>query len=196
MNVERTLKANAQFAQAGKPGMRALERHRIMPIDTRDRDRQWNASGIYDAVSFRPERATVRSVGARFLPPRGLATLAAPRLARPQSIWSCSRNLRSIARCNGFHTPAPCLSRRCRQHVMSLPGPSSCGRSSQGISACGTYTTPFNAARSSTIRRRLHLGDGSNTGINGSSAAHNSLLTFRPAMSPGYGVHGLMSRLC
>jgi hypothetical protein len=40
------------------------------------------------------------------------------------------------------------------------------------------------------------LGDGSKTGINGSSVAHNSLLIFRLAMSPGYGACGLMSRLC
>lgn len=43
---------------------------------------------------------------------------------------------------------------------------------------------PFNAARSSTVHRRPPLGDGSNTGINGSSAVHNSLLIFRLAMSP------------
>ncbi len=36
-------------------------------------------------------------------------------------------------------------------------------------------------------RRRPPLSDGVNTGINGSSAVHNSLLTFRIAMPPGYG---------
>ncbi|WP_373322338.1 carboxymuconolactone decarboxylase family protein [Paraburkholderia adhaesiva] len=40
------------------------------------------------------------------------------------------------------------------------------------------------------------LGDGVNTRISGSNAAHNSLLIFRLDMTPGYGFHGFMSRLC
>jgi hypothetical protein len=40
------------------------------------------------------------------------------------------------------------------------------------------------------------LGDGVNTGINSSSAAHNSLLIFLLDMRPGYETYGLMSRLC
>jgi hypothetical protein len=43
---------------------------------------------------------------------------------------------------------------------------------------------PFNAARSSTVRLRPPLGDGVNAGINGSKAAHNSLLIFRLVMPP------------
>jgi hypothetical protein len=39
------------------------------------------------------------------------------------------------------------------------------------------------------------LGDAVKTGINGSSAAHNSLLIFRLVIPPGYGLHGVMSRL-
>ncbi|ARU21791.1 hypothetical protein RSSE_c3200 [Ralstonia solanacearum] len=35
---------------------------------------------------------------------------------------------------------------------------------------------PFNAALSSTERRRPPLADGTNSGINDSSTAHNSLL--------------------
>ncbi|MDR8737388.1 hypothetical protein FEP94_04140 [Burkholderia pseudomultivorans] len=262
MNVETSLEANAQFAEAGKPGVRALDHpampsqpflafysapgnarrdpslfqvlpaagkvvalvrmqfvrafaglaaqaryrryrinralecHRIMPVGAGDRDRQGNAPGVYDEVSLRPELATVRWVGAGFLAPRGLATLSASTLARPQSIWSCSRNRRSIARCSLSHTPAACQSRKRRQQVMPLPKPSSCGRSSQGIPVCRTYRMPFSAARSPTARRRPPLGDGVNIGINDSSATHNSLLIFRLDMPPGYGVHGWMSRLC
>jgi hypothetical protein len=49
---------------------RALERHRIVPVRTRDCDRQGKASGIYDEVPFRPELAPVRRVAAGFLAPR------------------------------------------------------------------------------------------------------------------------------
>ncbi|MGF6662052.1 hypothetical protein QF000_008012 [Paraburkholderia atlantica] len=175
---------------------RRLERHRVVPVGARDRNSQGNALCVYDDVPFRPELAPVCRVGAGFLAPRGLATLAASRLARSQSIWSCSRNRRSSARCSCSHTPATCQSRSRRQHVMPLPKRSSCGRSSHGMPVCSTYRMPSKAARSSTVRRRPPFGDGVNTGISGSSAAHNSLLIFRLAIPPGYGLHGLMSRLC
>lgn len=174
---------------------RALERDRVMPVGSGDRDRQGDAASVYDEVSFRPEFAAVRWVGAGFRAPRGLGALAASTLARPQSIWSCSRNRRSIARCSLSHMPAACQSRKRRQHVMPLPKPSSWGRSSQGIPVCRTNRMPLNAARSSIARRRPPLGDAVKTGINGSSAAHNSLLIFRLVIPPGYGLHGVMSRL-
>jgi hypothetical protein len=105
-------------------------------------------------------------------------------LARPQSIWSCSRSLCSKARCSFAHTPAACRSRSRRQHVIPLPKPSSCGNSSQGMPVCRTYKMPFRAAWSSTDRRRPPFREGTNFGIRGSSAAHSSLLTFRLAI-PG-----------
>ncbi len=185
--------AQARHGWEGIEG--ALERHRIMPVGTRDCDRQGNASGIYDQMPFAPEFAPVRRVGAGFLAPRGLATLAASRLARSQSIWSCSRNRQSMARCSLLHTPAACQSRNRRQHVMPLPKPSSCGKSSHGTPVCRTYRIPFNAARSSTVRRRPPLGEGVNAGINGSSTAHNSLLILRLAMTLEYAPYGLTSRL-
>lgn len=175
---------------------RGLERHRVVAVGTRDRDGQRNTACIYDDVPFRPELAPVCRVRAGFLPPRGLETLAASRLARSQSIWSCSRNRRSIARCSCSHTPSACQSRSRRQHVIPLPKPSCCGRSSHGMPVCRTYRMPFNAARSSTVRRRPPLGDGSNNGISGSNAAHSSLLIFRLDITPGYGFYGRMSRLC
>ncbi len=145
------------------------------PSDKKTGENYFDESGEYlsDADS---------RVGAGFLPPRGLETLAPSRLARSQSIWSCSRNRRSIARCSRCHTPAACQSRRRRQHVMPLPKPSSCGRSFHGIPVCSTYRMPLSAARSSTVRRRPPLGDGENSGIRGSSATHNSLLILRLAM--------------
>ncbi|AJY10750.1 hypothetical protein BDAG_03705 [Burkholderia dolosa AU0158] len=185
-----------QSRHCGNGIERGLECHRIVPVGPRDRDGQRNASRIYDDVSFRPELAPVRRVGAGFLAPRGLETLAPSMLARSQSIWSCSRNRRSIARCSLAHTPAACQSRSLRQHVMPLPKPSSCGRSSQGIPVCRTYRIPFNAARSSTVRRRPPLGEGVNTGTKGPSAAHNSLLILRLAMPQAYGLESPASRLC
>ncbi len=167
----------------GRNGIeRGLECHRIVSVGSRDRDSQRDAACVYGDVSFRSELAAVRRVGAGFLPPRGLETLAPSRLARCQSIWSCSRSRRNIARCSRCHTPAACQSRRRRQHVMPLPKPSSCGKSSHGIPVCSTYRMPFSAARSSTVRRRPPLGEGVNSGIKGSSATHNSLLILRLAM--------------
>jgi hypothetical protein len=66
-----------------------LECNRVVPAGPRDRDGKRNASRIYDDVPLRPELALVRRVGAGFLAPRGLETLAASRLAGSQSIWSC-----------------------------------------------------------------------------------------------------------
>jgi hypothetical protein len=197
MQLTRALAGLAIQARHCRNGIkRGLECYRIVPVGTRDRDGQWNALRVYDDVPLRSELAPVGWVRAGFLAPRGLDTLAPSMLARSQSIWSCSRNRRNIARCSCSHTPATCQSRRRRQHVMPLPKPNSCGRSSHAMPVCRTYRMPFNAARSSTVRRLPPLGDGVNTGINGSTAAHNSLLIFRLAMPPGYGLHGPMSRLC
>ncbi len=96
--------------------------------------------------------------------PPGLEALAPSMLTRSQSIWSCSRSRRSIAKCSRCHTPAACQSRRRRQYVMPLPKPSSCGRSSHGIPVCSTYRMPLSAARSSTVRRRPPLRRGSELG--------------------------------
>lgn len=160
-----------------------LEGNRIMPVGPRDCDGQRHTARIYDEVSFRSELASVRRVGASFRAPRGLETLAPSMLARPQSIWSCSRNRRNIARCSLVQTPAACQSRSRRQQVMPLPKPSAWGRSSQGMPVYRTYRMPLSAARSSTVRRLPPLGEGVNCGINGSNAAHNSLLILRLAIA-------------
>ncbi len=135
-------------ASDGRDGIkRGLECHRIVPVGSRDRDSQRDATRSYDDVSFRSELAAVGRVEAGLLAPRGLETLAPSRLARSQSIWSCSRSRRSIARCSRCHTPAACQSRRRRQHLMPLPKPCSCGRSSHGMPVCSTYRMPLSAAR-------------------------------------------------
>jgi hypothetical protein len=171
--------------QTGHSGNRIqcrLEGHRIMAIGARHRDRQRHTLRVYDEVPLAAEFAPVRRIRAGFLAPRGLATLAPSMLARPQSIWSCSRKRRNIATCSWSHAPAACQSRNRLQQVMLLPKPSSWGKSSQGMPVCSTYTIPFNAARSSTERRRPPLSDGTNSGINGSRTAHNSLLIYLLAM--------------
>lgn len=167
----------------------ALECYRIMPVCPCDRDCQRNASCINDDVPFAAQFSTIGWVWASFLPPRGLATLAPSILARLQSSWSCSRNLLSIARCSFSQTPAACQSRSRRQQVIPLPKPSSCGKSSHGMPVWRTYKIPFKAASSLTERRRPPFREGENAGIKGSSAVHNSLLTFLLAIAE----HGLPS---
>ncbi|RUS67254.1 hypothetical protein CUZ56_01197 [Saezia sanguinis] len=172
-----------------------LECHRIMAIGTGHRKCQRDSSPIYDEVALAAKLALVRRIRARFLTPRGLATLAPSMLARSQSIWSCSRKRRSIARCNFSHTPAACQSRNLRQHVILLPNPSCCGKSSHGMPVWRTNIIPFNAARSLTARRPP-LGDGENSGISGSRAVHNSLLILRLVITAQYDIHQPMYRLC
>ncbi len=155
-----------------------FECDRVMSIRPCYGDGQGNASGIDYEVPLAPEFAAIRRARPGLFAPRGLGTLAPSMLARLQSIWSCSRSRTSMARCSLSHTPSACQSRRRRQQVMPLPKPSSWGRSSHGIPVCNTYRMPLNAARSSTERRRPPLGEATNSGISGSSANHNSLLTF------------------
>ncbi|CAM3408953.1 hypothetical protein DETS111669_08530 [Delftia tsuruhatensis] len=98
-----------------------LEHLGVVPVRAADQDHQWDASGIYDDVPLGAELASVRGVGARFLPPRRLGTEEPSMLARLQSIWSCSRKRVSMAWCSCSQTPAAFQSRRRRQQVMPLP---------------------------------------------------------------------------
>ncbi len=107
MQLARTFAGLAAQARHRRDGIkRGLECHRIVSVGARDRDSQRDAACVYDDVPFRTKLSPIRRGGAGFLAPRGLETLAPSRLARSQSIWSCSRNRRSIARCNRSHTPA------------------------------------------------------------------------------------------
>lgn len=115
--------------------------------------------------------------------PRGLATVALSMLARPQSIWSCSRRRLSSAKCSRSQTPSACQSRKRRQHVIPLPKPNSFGRSSHGIPVCKTNRMPFSAARS-PARGWPPLAEGFTTGSSGCRTFHNALLIFFQTMSP------------
>ncbi len=106
---------------------RGLERNRIVPVGARDRDSQRDAACVYFDVPFRSELSSICRVGAGLLAPWGLETLAPSRLARSQSIWSCSRSRRNIARCSrSIHQrPASLVdvastSYHCRSPVLGL----------------------------------------------------------------------------
>jgi len=77
-----------------------LEGHAVVSVGSRDCQRQRDALGIYDDVALAAQFAPVCGVGACFLAPRGLGTLAASKLARLQSIWSHSRRRTSSAWCS------------------------------------------------------------------------------------------------
>jgi len=126
----------------------------VVPVRTADQGHQRDASGIYNDVSLGAELASVCRVGACFLAPRGLGTEEPSMLARPQSIWSCSRSRTSIARCNFCQTPLAFQSRKRRQQVMPLPYPRDWGRSSHGMHVCSTNRMPLRAASSLTVSLR------------------------------------------
>lgn len=159
----------ATSAHRGQGIDQLLEHHRVMPVGAGDAENQRDA-------------LAVRGVGARILPPRGLATLAASMLARLRSSLPAPRNSASSNRCRRCHTPAACQSRRRRQHVMPLPKPSSWGNSSQGMPVRSTNRMPLSAI-SSLTRGRPPLAEGTNTGSSGSiflnSAALSSLFLRR-----------------
>ena len=159
-----------------------LEHHRVVAICTRERQRQGHASLVDNQVTLAAEFASICGVRPGLFAPRGLDTEAPSMLVRLQSSWSCSRRRLSKARCNRSQTPSDCQSRNRRQHVILLPKPSSCGKSSHGIPVCRTNRMPFRAARLST-RGRPPLAEGAATGSSGSSAFHSSLLIFLRAIS-------------
>ncbi|NKA10412.1 hypothetical protein GO298_03658 [Ralstonia solanacearum] len=155
----------------------------------------WRLAPVTLSAKGTPRRSTARwrllsslprSVGfgpVCLLAPGGLATVALSMLARPQSIWSCSRRRLSSAKCSRSQTPSACQSRKRRQHVIPLPKPNSFGRSSHGIPVCKTNRMPFSAARS-PARGWPPLAEGFTTGSSGCRTFHNALLIFFQAMSP------------
>lgn len=50
-----------------------LEQHGVVPVGSADEDHQWDASGIYDDMSFGAELASVGWIEAHLLALRGLA---------------------------------------------------------------------------------------------------------------------------
>jgi hypothetical protein len=181
MNVEMTLETDAQLAETGKSGRRA-PRHPAM-------------------LSRRPFAfcATTRDTC-------GDTTLSQTRLAAVRVI-TLARMHFDLAFAGPLSQPPhgrKCIEcgREChrimpvdaRYHDDQRPG--SRGRSSHGIPVSGTNAMRLIAAHSSTVRRRLPLGEGMNAGINGSRAAHSSLPICRRSMPIGYGANDLTSRLC
>lgn len=139
---------------------RGLECHRIVSFGPRDRDSQRNAACIYDDVSLRFELAAVGRVGAGFLAPGAGDTGSIDAHTLPIDLVVLTQPTQ-----HRQMQPMPYTgrlpARRRRQHVMPLPKPSSCGRSSHGIPVCSTYRMPLSAARSSTVRRCPPLRRGS-----------------------------------
>lgn len=78
----------------------SLECDRIMPIGFCHPNGQRHALGIYNKVSFTAEFAAIGWIGSDFLTRGGLGTLSPSTLACSQTLWSCSRNPRSIAKCS------------------------------------------------------------------------------------------------
>jgi len=74
-----------------------FKEHRVVPVGAACQDRQRHAARIGQDVALAAKLAPVRGVGASFLAPRGLATLAPSMLARLQSIWSYWRSRQSSA---------------------------------------------------------------------------------------------------
>lgn len=169
MNVEARFEANAQPDEAGKPSMRAFHNpamfaEAIVLLNATACD-SWNDSAL----------AQMPTAACEVIPSI---------LARLQSIWSCLRRQVSRAKCRRSQMPPGCQSRRRRQHVMPLPKPNSCGKSSHAIAVCNTNKMPFSAARSSTLGRPL-FGEVSSIGSSGCNAFRNSLLIFFRAMTHG-----------
>lgn len=161
-----------------------FEHHRVMAIGAGHAQRQGYAAPVYGEMAFAVELAAIRGIRpCLFACPGGLATVALSMLARPQSIWSCSRRRLSSAKCSRSQTPSACQSRKRRQHVIPLPKPNSFGRSSHGIPVCKTNRMPFSAARS-PARGWPPLAEGFTTGSSGCRTFHNALLIFFQAMSP------------
>ena len=179
--VRASARTTRQASDAGNSINQRLENDRIVSISPRHGKRQRQASPIYDEMTFTAEFAAIRGVRAGLLAPRGLATEVPSMLARLQSIWSCSRRRASSATCRRSQIPQACQSQRRRQHVMPLPKPSSCGKSSQAIPVCRTNKMPPSASRSLTLGRPP-FGDGVTIGNSGSRAFHTSLLIFFRAM--------------
>lgn len=190
MQRARTFVRLAAQARHCRDGIqRGFECHRVVTVGARDRDDQRGATCVYDDVPF--DSSFPRSVGLGPVScPRGLETLAPSRLARSQSIWSCSRNRRSIAKYSRSHTPATSQSRK----RLPLPKPSSSGKCSHGIPVCRTYRMPSgqHGHRPYDVG---HLWATARKPESAVPAPHNPLLILRLAIPRRYGGRSLMSRL-
>ena len=176
-----------------------LEDHRVMPVGACDAEHQRDARSVSHDVTLAAELAPVGGVGARVRTPRGLGTLAPSMLARLKSRRPAPRSSASSFTCSWCHTPAACHSRSLRQHVMPLPKPSSCGKSSQAMPVRSTKRMPLRA-NSLSRRGRPPRGDGFTTGSSGSRRFHSAelisffLLMRRRTHHPFIAMTGIVSR--
>ena len=152
-----------QAPDSGQVVDELFEDDRVVPVGSCDAEHQRDARSVGHDVAFAAELAAVGRVGARVRTPRGLGTLAPSMLARLKSKRPVPRSSASSIRCSWCHTPAACHSRSLRQHVMPLPKPSSCGKSSQAMPVRSTKRMPLRAS-SSSRRGRPPWGDGCTTG--------------------------------
>jgi hypothetical protein len=117
-------------------------------------------------------------------PPFGRHTRRVERGACPVDLLGVHQPLQQRA----MQTLPParlCQSPRRRQHVMPLPQPISCGRSSQPMPLLRTKMIPVKTLRSSNSGRPP-LGLGGSDGSSGTTMAHNSSLTRGLLMVPVY----------
>jgi hypothetical protein len=166
---------------------RGLECHRVVPVG--DRDGQRKASCVYGEVPFRPE-----------LPP----AIGSGPVSWPDGSWVRwlrrywpAPNQSGHVHVTGEASPGADAPTRLRPASLVAVASTQCRCQNQAPVAGLPMECRFAGLQDavSTVRCRPPLGDGVNTGINGSSAAYCSLLIFRLTMPPGYDLDGLMSRL-
>ncbi len=142
-----------------------LEYFRVVPVGTCDHECQRNALTVHRDMAFATDLAPVSRGRPGLLTPRGWPR-SRHRYSHNSSQLHRIRAGAQVTPCRRAYTPLFCQSRSRRQHVMPLPNPSSCGKSSHGMSVCSTNNIPFNAVRSST-RGRPPFGEGARSGSNG-----------------------------
>jgi len=154
------------------------EQATVVHVGGGQRDGERDPLPVGKDVVLRARLPFVRRVPADGRAPPFAGRLLLSRAARLQSIWSAAASRSSMARCNFFHTPRRCHSRRRRQHVTPEPYPSSVGSSFQGMPARSTYRIPFSVARSST-QGRPPFGCARCRGSSGATISHNLSVTSR-----------------
>ena len=153
-----------------------FEDYGVVTIGPGHAEHQRDTLSVRDDVAFATELATVSRVRSCVQAPRGLGTADPSMLTRLRSSWPAPRSCASKTRCRRCQTPAACQSRRRRQHVMPLPKPNSCGRSSQAMPVRSTNKMPLSAS-SSDSRGRPPLSDGLTSGSSGWTCFHSAELS-------------------
>lgn len=145
----------------------------VVDLSATELNAQRNALGIGEKMMLAARFAAIRRVTTRLEPPKTARTLLESTTARDQSIRLAACNRRSSSLWSFSQTPAFCQSRNCRQQVMPLPQPSSCGKSSQPIPVFSTKRIPVSAARSPIRLRPGYFGRRAFRGMSGPMISHN-----------------------